>query len=69
MAKGDATVEVDHDACIVSGLCASLAPEVFAVADDDSELILLMPRIGPESAIAAEDSCPAGAIYVTLDTD
>ena len=70
MAEDGAAVEVDHEACIVSGQCASLAPEVFEVAGDESAIIVLKPRIGSDlvaGAVDAENGCPAGAIYVTVD--
>ena len=63
-------VKVDHEACIVSGQCAFLAPEVFEVAGDETAIIVLKPRIDSDlvvSAIDAENGCPAGAIYVTVD--
>lgn len=63
-------MKVDHEACIVSGQCAFLAPEVFEVAGDESAIIVLKPRIEADlvaSAIDAENGCPAGAIYVTVD--
>ena len=70
MAENGAAVEVDHQACIVSGQCAFLAPEVFEVAGDESVINVLKPRIGSDlvaSAIDAENGCPAGAIHVTVD--
>ena len=62
-----ATVEVDHPTCIVSGMCASVAPEIFRVADDDSEVIVLKQQVaGSEVADArnAEICCPVEAITV-----
>ena len=64
----DATVEVDHDVCIVSGMCASLAPEVFDIDDDGLHLAVLRPTLPPElvdKARSAEACCPVEAIKVT----
>ena len=64
----DATVEVNHDVCIVSGMCASLAPEVFDIDDDGLKLEVLQPTLPPElleQARSAEACCPVEAITVT----
>ena len=64
----DATVEVNHDVCIVSGMCASLAPEIFDIDDDGLKLEVLQPTLPPElvaKAHSAEACCPVEAIKVT----
>ena len=64
----DATVEVNHDVCIVSGMCASLAPEIFDIDDDGLKLEVLQPTLPPElvaRARGAEACCPVEAIKVT----
>jgi len=64
----DATVEVNHDVCIVSGMCASLAPEIFDIDDDGLKLEVLKPTLPPEEvakARSAEACCPVEAITVT----
>ena len=64
----DARVEVDHDTCIVSGMCASLAPEIFDIDDDGLKLEVLQPTPPPElvaKARSAEACCPVDAITVT----
>ncbi len=64
----DATVEVNHDVCIVSGMCASLAPEIFDIDDDGLRLEVLKPTLPPElvdKARSAEACCPVEAITVT----
>ena len=64
----DTTVEVDHDVCIVSGMCASLAPEIFDIDDDGLKLEVLQPTVPPElvdKARSAESCCPVEAIKVT----
>lgn len=62
-----ATIELDHATCIVSGMCASVAPDLFRVADDTSEIIVLEPEVPAElvnDAINAEICCPVEAITV-----
>ena len=62
-----ATIELDHATCIVSGMCASVAPDLFQVADDDSEIIVLQPNVPAElvaDALGAEVCCPVEALTV-----
>ena len=64
----EVTVEVDHATCIVSGMCASVAAEIFEVAADDSAVVVLQPRVSGELATAARNAevvCPVEAIRVT----
>ena len=65
-----ATIELDHSVCIVSGMCASVAPDLFRVSDDSSEVIVLQPTIPDdrvEEAFNAEVCCPVEAIRVVDD--
>lgn len=62
-----ATIELDHTTCIVSGMCASVAPDLFQVADDNSEIMVLQPTVPDElldDAVNAEVCCPVEAITV-----
>ena len=62
-----ATIELDHATCIVSGMCASVAPDLFRVADDNSEVIVVRPVVPAElldDALNAEICCPVEAITV-----
>ena len=62
-----ATIELDHATCIVSGMCASVAPDLFEVSDDSSEIIVLQPEVPVElvdDALNAEVCCPVEAITV-----
>ncbi len=64
----DATVEVNHDVCIVSGMCTSVAPEIFDIDDDGLKLEVLQPNLPPDlvaKARSAEACCPVEAIKVT----
>jgi ferredoxin len=57
-------LEVDTGACIGSGICASLSPELFALRGAHAEV--LREGIEPdEQALEAADFCPASAITVT----
>ena len=62
-----ATIELDHATCIVSGMCASVAPELFRVSDDNSEIIVLQPVVPSglvDDALSAEVCCPVEAITI-----
>ncbi len=62
-----ATVTIDHATCIVSGMCASVAPELFRVSDDNREIIVLQPEVPSEledEARSAAVCCPVEAITV-----
>ena len=68
MSQDDATVEVDHETCIVSGMCASVASAVFRIADDNSAVIVMEPTVSGQMATDARNAaitCPVEAITVT----
>ena len=56
-------VQVDRDRCVGSGVCESLAPEVFEL-DDDGVLQVheLTDLAAVETAVRA---CPTGALRLT----
>ncbi|WP_020666786.1 ferredoxin [Amycolatopsis nigrescens] len=57
-------IDVDQHSCIASGMCAGIAPDVFAL--DDEFARALADEIQPnEVVLDAADSCPAMAITVT----
>jgi ferredoxin len=59
-------VVVDHDSCDSTGLCAEIAPELFAL-DDDDRLRILQEHPDPAQWPVAEEaarSCPKLAITV-----
>ena len=62
-----ATIELDHAVCIVSGMCESVAPELFKVADDQSKVVVLRPDLPDELVGDAQNAavcCPVEAITV-----
>ena len=64
---GVATIELDHAVCIVSGMCESVAPELFEVAGDQSKVIVLRPDLPEELVGDAQNAavcCPVEAITV-----
>ena len=59
-------VDVDSDACVGSGSCAKVCPEVFELGDD-GYLRVLDAEPGESLRSAVEDAvelCPTGAITV-----
>lgn len=57
-------VSVDFDACMSTGGCTNLTPQVFEIRDD-GYLYVLLDEPGPELHAAvrvAADLCPTGAI-------
>jgi ferredoxin len=59
-------VSVDRDVCIVSGMCTSIAPEIFQIGDDGL-LHILVEDLSPEQAEKADNAvlcCPVEALSV-----
>jgi len=57
-------VQVDRERCVGSGVCESLAPEVFEI-DDDGVLVVHRPEPADEELDGVRDavqSCPARAL-------
>jgi ferredoxin len=62
---GDVTIKIDRDACIGSGNCTKVAPEVFEL---DDELVATFRdaetgEIDREKLIEAARVCPVYALY------
>lgn len=57
---------IDRSGCIGCGLCESLCPEVFRMADDGfAEVVVeIIPESAEESASEARDSCPVSVITI-----
>lgn len=60
-------LRIDRDACLGTGLCAALSPELFALDDDGIARPAAHPGADPglaETARSAAECCPNGAITV-----
>ncbi|MFI2211210.1 ferredoxin [Streptomyces sp. NPDC020141] len=57
------SVRVDPRLCLASGMCAGIAPEVFAL-DDDHARARVEAAEPDERLLEAADICPAQAITV-----
>ena len=58
-------VEIDGASCIGSGMCRSIAPEVFDLDEEAGLVRLLDPRPPAHTALAVREAvlrCPAAAI-------
>lgn len=61
-------VTVDRGACLGSGICAALAPGLFAL-DGERSRPLRGTTEPDETVLDAADSCPAAAITVAEGTE
>lgn len=57
-------VKVDKDKCIGCGLCASLAPKSFRLADDGKSEVIEPVGDDEEKIRSAAESCPVEAIKI-----
>lgn len=58
--------EINRDGCISCGLCESICPQVFQMADDGLAEVIV-EEVDTEyeaSALEAQDSCPVSVITV-----
>ncbi|MGI5907067.1 MAG: ferredoxin [Christensenellales bacterium] len=57
---------IDRDGCISCGLCASICPEVFRMADDGLAEVYVdeVPEEAADMAQEAADNCPVEVIHV-----
>jgi len=66
-AKGERRmkVSIDRDGCISCGLCISLCPDVFYMADDNRAMPSkdLVPDELKDCVAEAADSCPVSVIH------
>jgi ferredoxin len=54
-----------NEECILCGLCADMCPEVFAMGDDKSEVIMEeVPPEEEECCREAAENCPTDAIEI-----
>ncbi len=57
---------LDRDGCISCGLCPSICPDVFRMADDGIAEVYRedVPSDAEEQAVEAQESCPVSVIFV-----
>lgn len=57
---------LDRDGCISCGLCPSICPDVFRMADDGVAEVYRadVPTEAEEQAVEAQESCPVSVIFV-----
>ncbi len=57
---------LDRDGCISCGLCPSICPDVFRMADDGIAEVYRedVPTEAEEQAVEAQESCPVSVIIV-----
>lgn len=55
---------IEREGCISCGLCESICPEVFRMADDGLAEVYVspVPESAQDSAAEARDSCPTSVI-------
>lgn len=58
--------KIDRDGCIGCGLCTSICPEVFRMADDGLAEVYTDPLPASEesNALSASASCPVSVISI-----
>lgn len=59
-------IAINDERCIVSGMCTSIAPEIFQIGDDGKTKVLIedLPPELAEKAESAEMCCPTEAILI-----
>lgn len=63
-------IDFDQDACIGSGICESIAEDVFQLTDDGL-MALLVDEVADERRQQLEQAvsrCPTGAIRISTDS-
>lgn len=63
-----ARVQVDTTLCASTGMCESVAPELFEI-DDDGGLVVLVPALPADQVAAAQAAaraCPTRALRVVV---
>jgi ferredoxin len=61
------TVAVDRDSCVGNGICVALASRAFALDETMKATVVDPARESYEALIAAAESCPVQAIYLSSD--
>lgn len=57
---------IDREGCIACGMCVSLCPEVFEMADDGYAEVIVdkVPEDAEDAAVEAQENCPTSVITV-----
>lgn len=55
-------ITVDHDVCLGSGTCTAIAPELFALDDEDHSAPVVADAEENQIILDAAHMCPTGAI-------
>jgi ferredoxin len=57
---------IDREGCISCGLCASICPQVFRMADDGFAEVYMdpVPESVEDAAVEARDNCPVSVITI-----
>lgn len=61
-------ITIDKDVCVGSGSCVAVAPDVFALDDEDRSCVRAGAVAPDERLLDAARLCPTGAIQVA-DTE
>ena len=58
--------KIDREGCISCGVCPSICPEVFRMAEDGLAEVYVnpVPESAEDTATEAQDSCPVSVISV-----
>ncbi|MFH8342818.1 ferredoxin [Streptomyces sp. AM6-12] len=68
MDSGTLRLVVDPSRCVGAGMCALIAPEDFDQDEDGRVTLLRAAGAGDESVRRAADSCPSGAVRITIES-
>lgn len=63
------TVAIDRDTCVGNGICVALAPRAFVLDESMKATVVEPARESYEALVAAAESCPVQAIYLSSNGD
>ena len=56
--------QVDRDLCIGAATCATIAPKVFEMDEENKAIVLSVASDNAENILAAAESCPTKAVFL-----
>ncbi|MEX1997949.1 MAG: ferredoxin [Candidatus Andersenbacteria bacterium] len=62
-------IEVKRDICIGAATCTAIAPDVFALDDENKAVVTNPQGADQDTILEAARSCPTLAIYIYDDAD